>query len=212
MLYNDSNNWQNYINHVLTFEGGASRNPQDTASACVPVGQIHTIKGVTYCTFKDRADKIGISPVTYERFLNLTAEDSAKFLYSFYKQVKGENFSDSLALAITEAGWGSGTERAYKHLFDALKNLGQDANNKGEAVEKAKLLPEKVLFDEYIKVRRAYLNFLTSSPKYAPFKNGWNNRLKTFYDNFNPDTLGAKKKINGGALTLADIIYRIFNF
>ena len=212
MIYNDSNNWQDYIKHVLTWEGGASRNPKDTASACVSAGQIHTVKGVTYCTFKDRADKVGISPVTYERFLNLTDEDSAKFLYTYYKNVKGENFKDSLALALTEAGWMSGTDRAYKHLYDALKNLGQDAKNKAEAVEKAKILPEKVLFDEYVKIRRAYLNFLATSPTYASFKNGWNNRLKNFYDKFNPDAIGAKKKLTAGLLILPILLiaYLIF--
>lgn len=213
MLYNDSNNWQNFIKHVLYWEGGTSRSPKDTTAAkCVEAGQIHTNKGVTYCTFKDRADKLGISPVTYERFLNLTAEDSAKFLYTFYNSVNASKFSDSLGLALTEAGWMSGSDRAFKHLYDALKNLGQDAKNKTEAIEKSKLLPEKMLFDEYVKVRRAYLNFLTSSPKYAPFKNGWNNRLKSFYDNFNPETLSGKKKLVAGLLILPVLLigYLIF--
>lgn len=212
MLYNDSNNWIEYVKHVLQWEGGVSRNPNDTASKCVQAGQIHTNKGVTYCTFKDRAGAIGISPVTYDRFLNLTDEDGAKFLYSFYNQVNASKFSDSIALALTEASWGSGTDRAYKHLYDALKNLGQTATSKAEAIEKSKLLPEKVLFDEYTKVRRQYLDFLTKSPKYASFKNGWNNRLKSFYDTFNPDNISGKKKLVAGALLLPILLisYLIF--
>lgn len=212
MLYNDSNNWIEFIKHVLNWEGGVSRNPNDTASSCVQAGQIHTNKGVTFCTFKDRADKVGISPVTYERFLNLTDEDSAKFLYSFYKNVNGDKFNNSLSLAMTEAGWMSGTDRAYKHLYDALSNLGQTAKTKAEAIEKAKILPEKVLFDEYVKLRRAYLNFLATTPRYASFKNGWNNRLKAFYDKFNPDAIGAKKKLTAGLLILPILLisYLIF--
>lgn len=204
MLYNDSNNWVKYIQHVLSFEGQLDKDPRDTASKCVQAGQYHTNRGVTFCDFKDRAQSLGISPVSYERFLNLTDEDSAKFLYSYYKDVKGSDLPDSLALAVTEAGWGSGVERAYKHLYDALKNLGQTATTKQEARDKSKLLPEKVLFDEYIKQRRLYYDFLTSSPKYAPFKNGWNRRLKSFYDSFNPDVIGQKKKLGLGlALLLA---------
>ena len=211
MLYNDSNKWQEYISHVIQWEGGFSKNPSDSAASCVPAGQYHTNKGVTYCTFKDRAGALGISPVTYERFLNLTDEDAAKFLYFYYNNVAGSKLPDSIALAMTEAGWGSGTDRAYKHLYQALSNLGQEAKNKGEAQAKSFLLPENVLFDEYTKVRRAYLNFLTASPKYAPFKNGWNNRLLSFYSKFSPSGNQKKKLIVSGALILLtlSIIYLI---
>jgi lysozyme family protein len=150
---------------------------------------------------------LGISPVSYERFLNLTDEDVAKFIYSFYNAVQGSNFPDSISLAMTEAGWMSGTDRAFTHLYDALKNLGQTANSKTEAVQKAKILPEKVLFDEYIKLRRQYLQMLLKSPKYAT-NTGWISRLQRFYDKFNPDVIGSKKK--NSLFNLSDIIDSLF--
>lgn len=207
MLYNDSNEWLDYTSHILREEGKTSANPTDKASKCVPTGQIHTNKGVTYCTFKERASTLGISPVSYERFLNLTDEDVAKFIYSFYNAVQGSNFPDSISLAMTEAGWMSGTDRAFTHLYDALKNLGQTANSKTEAVQKAKILPEKVLFDEYIKLRRQYLQMLLKSPKYAT-NTGWISRLQRFYDKFNPDVIGSKKK--NSLFNLSDIIDSLF--
>ena len=209
MIYNDSKNWLDYTKHILQWEGKTSKDPQDTASKCVKAGQIHTNKGVTYCTFKSLADKLNITPNTYERFLNLTDEDTAKFIYSFYKNVGGQNFPDSLALALTESAWGSGTERAYKHLYDALKDLGQDAKTKAEAVINASKVPEKVLFDLYLTKRRQYLEFLGKSPKYSKYINGWLNRLKSFYTNFN--TIETKKK-NRTFNTLSDFINNIFNF
>ena len=207
MLYNDSNLWLDYTNHILKFEGKTSKNPKDTASKCVPSGQIHTIKGVTFCTFKDRASILGISPVTYERFLSLTDEDVAKFIYSYYNQVQGSKFPDSIGLFMTESGWMSGPDRAWKHLFDGLAELGQKVSSKEEAVQVVSKLPENVLFNELVKIRRQYLNALTSSPKYSEFKEGWNQRLRSFYDSFRPDGSGAKKKIRN----LDDIIRLIFN-
>lgn len=209
MIYNDSSKWIDFTNHILQWEGKTSKDPKDTASKCVDAGKIHTNKGVTYCTFKDNALRLNITPVTYERFLNLSNEDVAKFIYSYYKNVNGQSFADSIALALTESAWGSGTERAYKHLFDALKELGQDAKTKAEAVINASKVPEKVLFDLYLTKRRQYLEFLGKSPKYSKFIKGWLNRFKSFYTNFNP--INSDKKKNN-AFTLADFISNIFNF
>ena len=209
MIYNDSNKFLDYTKHILRWEGKTSKDPKDTASKCVDAGQIHTNKGVTFCTFKDNALRLNITPVTYERFLNLTDEDVAKFIYSYYKNVGGQNFNDSLALAMTESAWGSGTERAYKHLYDALEDLGQKATTKTEAVINASKIPEKVLFDLYLSKRREYLQFLGKSPKYSKFIDGWMNRFKSFYTNFNP--INSEKKKNNN-FTLADFINNLFNF
>ena len=208
MIYNDSKNWLDYTKHILQWEGKTSKDPQDTASKCVNAGQIHTNKGVTYCTFKDNAERLKITPVSYERFLNLTDEDVAKFIYSFYKNVNGQNFPDSIALAMTESAWGSGTERAYKHLYDALKDLGQEAKTKSEAVINASKIPEKVLFDLYLTKRRQYLEFLGKSEKYSKFLNGWLNRFNSFYNNFNLDNL----KKNKSNFTLEDFFTKLLNF
>ena len=195
MLTDNSNSWLKYTSHLLSEEGGKSSSLNDTASKCAPSpGKIHTNKGVTYCTFKTLANSLGVTPVTYERFLNLTDEDVAKFVYSYYTSVDGAKFNDSLALAMTEAGWMSGPTRAYQHLYDALKELGTTVSGKKEAQQEAQKFSDSLLFDEYIKQRRKYLLMLMSTPKYSMNK-GWITRLKKFYEQFKPDVLNPKKKI-----------------
>jgi lysozyme family protein len=208
MIYSDSDNWLKYTNHVLREEGKTSKDPNDKGPAsCVKPGQIHTNKGVTFCTFRDRADKLGISPVTYERFLALTNEDVAKFIYSYYNQINGSSYPDSIALALTEINWMSGPDRPFKILFQALSNLGQPVTTKKESIIAVDKLPEKVLFDEIIKERKKHLESLLKSPTYAN-NTGWIPRLKRFYDSFNPDVIGSKKKLT--AVLLFPILLVIF--
>jgi hypothetical protein len=193
MLYNDSNNWLKFTQHILKYEGGLSKRASDeSASKCVQAGQFHTNKGVTFCTFKERADKLGISPVTYERFLNLTDEDVAKFIYAYYNGVNGSSYPDSIALAMTEASWGGGP--VFAQLYKALSNLGQPVSTKKDSIIAVDKLPERMVFDEFIKIRKQYLQTLMLSPKYS-MNVGWIPRLQSFYDNFNPDVIGSKKKL-----------------
>ena len=211
MIYNDSNIWLKYNKHVLQWEGKTSKDPGDINPAkCVEPGQIHTNKGVTYCTFKSLADKLNVTPNTYERFLNLSDEDVAKFTYSFYKMVNGQNFPDSIALAMTESAWGSNSDRAYKHLYDALNDLGLQTKTKADAVINASKVPEKVLFDLYVTKRRQYLDFLGKSPKYSKYINGWNNRMKSFYSLFSPTGETKKKIALLSILPILLITYLIF--
>lgn len=207
MLYNDSKIWVQYVIHVKGAEGTLDKDSRDQASKCVQPGQYHTNRGVTFCDFKARAQSLGITPVTYERFLQLTAEEGAKFLYSYYKDVNGDQFPDSLGLAMTESGWLSGINRAWKNLYKTLENLGQTATTKDEAIQKVKMFDEKTIFSEYMKVFKDYITFLGNSPKYSMYKVGWLNRLKRFYDQFNPDVIGQKK--NRG-ITLEDLINNLF--
>jgi len=180
MLNNNSNSWVNYIKHVLFWEGKTSSNPNDSAAKCVNSGQIHTNKGVTFCTFKANAIKLGILPVTYERFLQLTEEEAAKFLYKFYQLSKGDQLPNKLALAITEAAWLSYTDRAYKHLRDALNKLGYPVTTNKEAIIKANILDTDLIVKEYQKERKKFFDYLVTIPKNKNFKNGWYNRLNAF--------------------------------
>jgi len=182
MLTSNSNSWVNYIKHVLNFEGGLSKDPQDSAAKCNTAGLYHTNKGITFCTFKANAIKLGILPVTYERFLQLTEEEAAKFLYKFYQIAKGEKLPNKLAIALTEAAWGSGNSRAYKHLRDAINKLGYPVSTDTAAINKAAVLDPELLLKEYQKQRAAYLTYLTSLDKYKKYKKGWFNRLNALND------------------------------
>lgn len=194
MLQNNSPYWIQYINHILKWEGKTSNDPDDTtAAACVNPGQIHTNKGVTFCTFKQFAASLGITPVTYDRFLKLTNNDVAKFIYRFYTNINGEKYPDSLALSMLEASWLSGQNRAEKHLIDTLKSFGKIPLNMTHAATISHTIPEATLFDKYNAIRWAYLvDFLGNSPKYAKFKKGWANRLTDFKNKYRPGGIGLK--------------------
>jgi len=214
MLYNDSNLWENYMKHVLFYEGDRDKDPDDTASKCVQPGQVHTVHGVTFCVFKSDAARLGISPVTYERFLKINNAEATKFLYDSYKRVNGAKYPDTIALALTEAAWMSFYPRAATHLKDALAEFGIIANTEAERQEGAKKLNERLLFDEYVKQRTAFLNKLINSKtgKWKKYKNGWLARQKKFYDTFKPSPTGDEKKKYGSSFTtLADIINNLFN-
>ncbi len=192
MLTSSSKYWQDYTKHILKWEGKTSKDPRDTTAArCVSPGMIHTNKGVTYCTFKEMAASLGITPVTHARFLKLTDQEVGRFIFRFYQNVNGQKWPDSLAVAMVEAAWLSGKQRAEKHLLDALADLGQTVYTITDAERAVKSIPEQKLFDAYLKRRRAYLiDYLGNSPKYAVFKKGWNNRLTEFQTKYRPGAGG----------------------
>src|SRR5574338_1164262 len=104
MIARDSQQFKDFVKHILSWEGGLSNDPDDrSAAACVQPGQYHTNKGVTFCTFKALAPRLDISPVTYEKFIKMTDEEVGRFIYSFYKNVQGDKFSDAIGLSLAEA-------------------------------------------------------------------------------------------------------------
>lgn len=183
-----SNTWGKYTQHILKWEGKTSSDPRDTAASCYP-GGIHTNKGVTFCTFKQLAPKLGIKPITHDRFLKLTDQDVGQFIYEYYKNVRGPELPDSVALALTEAAWGSGPGRAFQHLRDSVKDLGKPAISTSQAIQSASQVDKKKLFDAYQARRKAYLQNLGKDPKYAVFLKGWLNRLTSFNSAFRPAAL-----------------------
>lgn len=179
------------VKHILSFEGGLSKDERDTAVKCAPFkGAYHTNKGITYCTFKDLAGKLNITN-TYDRFTTLTDTDVAKFIYYFYKDVNGDRMPASIGLSITEAAWGSGKSRAIKNLQQALVNLGKLDSDEvdgvfGAITENAiRSVPEQILYNEFWKERQRFIDSLTAQPKYAMFKRGWQRRIDTFLGKFN---------------------------
>jgi len=177
--------FKKYVAHVLRWEGKTSKDPNDTAASCAPfAGAYHTNKGVTFCTFKKIALQLGITPVSYQRFVQLTDEDVSKFILYFCEEAGVSAIETRIALAVTEAAWGSGPDRAVRHLQTALNNLGQKVSVDGEMgtetfIAITKTDPE-ALYDEYWKERRMFLDRLTSQAKYARYKTGWNNRVNAF--------------------------------
>lgn len=183
--------FKDFVSHILSFEGGLSKDERDTAVSCAPFkGAYHTNKGVTYCTFKSLAESLGI-PNTYDRFIKMTDDDTAKFIYHFYKESHGDLMPPSIGLSVTEASWGSGVSRAMKNLQQALFNLGKlsssdvDGGWGSDTQNAVKSVSEPILYSAFWKERQRFIDSLTAQPKYAMYKKGWQRRIDSFLSNIN---------------------------
>jgi lysozyme family protein len=188
-----STKFNNYFkNVVLKWEGKTSNDSRDTAVRCAPFsGAIHTNKGVTFCTFKANAKRLKIEPVTYNKFISLTDEEIKRFVWDFMRSVQAEQFKDSVALALTEAAWGSGSVRAIRQLYEALNKLNYRLPVKDTLTQNviniANNINEQLLFNEFIKIREKYLyETLGKNPRYSMFVRGWRNRMEDFKKKFAP--------------------------
>ena len=205
-LQSTSDLWQKYASHVLSFEGKLSNDQDDTAASCNP-GLYHTNKGVTYCTFKANARSLGILPVTYDRFLKLTEGDAAKFMYKYYKNVKGDQLPDTIAIQMTEAAWGSGPDVANSLLMRSLSDIGTNVGTISEAYKAANKADESQLFNAMTKRRYNWLNTLSDKPKYKKYKNGWLRRQTNLINTF---TGAAKKKTRTDYINFNNFIKYLF--
>jgi lysozyme family protein len=111
----------------------------------------------------------------------MTDDEVGRFIFEYYKNIRGSELPNSVAVAMTEAAWGSGQGRAFKHLRDSLSDLGRPVISNSQAIQAAAQVPEKRLFDAYFNQRLNYLaNTLGSQPKYGMFRRGWINRQNAF--------------------------------
>jgi lysozyme family protein len=209
----DSPEFKKYLVHVLQWEGLTSKNPKDKAASCAPVaGGIHTNKGVTFCTFKKYAAQLGITPVTYDRFLALSNDDVAKFVFLFMQQAEASPLPNMVALSVTEAAWMSGPSRAKKHLQYALNALGQKVTIDGDigpaTMNAVKNVDPKKLYEAYWIERKKYLLQLSADPDYASFKNGWLNRLNSFLQKFPVAAAAAASGFGVALIILAFFIFK----
>ena len=188
MITANSRTWNNFVRHILKWEGKTSRDPRDKAAKCFP-GGIHTVKGITFCTFRSLAPKLGITPVTHARFLKLTDAEVGLFIYEFYKEVRGYEFPSNLALAMTEAAWMSSSSTALSHLRQAMANAGLPARTTKEAIDSTRKLPSVTLFSRYQGVRKAFLESLGKRKDYSQYLTGWLNRFNDFNKKFTPTSL-----------------------
>jgi len=207
----NSAQFQQFVKHILSFEGGLSKDPRDTAVKYAPFpGAYHTNKGVTYAAFAALGPKIGISPISYEKFVKLTDADVAKFIYEFYKSVNGPQLPGSVGLSVAEAAWGSGPVPAIKQLQQALINLKKlppgsaDGKFGPQTLAAVRSTGEKALYDEFWKVRRAFINSLTAQKSYAIYERGWNRRIDSFLNNIKPVAIT-------GLLLLTGLAYLVYS-
>ena len=207
----NSAQFQQFVKHILSFEGGLSKDPRDTAVKYAPFpGAYHTNKGVTYAAFTALAPRLGITPVNYERFLKLSDQDVGKFIYEFYKSVNGDKLPGSVGLSVAEAAWGSGPVPAIKQLQQALINLKKlpagsaDGKFGPRTLAAVKATNEKDLYTAFWKVRRAFIDSLTAQKSYAVYAKGWNRRIDSFLNTIKPVALT-------GLLLLTGIAYLVYS-
>lgn len=176
MIQSNSDIWKDYTRHVLKWEGKTSNDPRDTTAAkCVNKGQIHTNKGVTFCTFKQLAGKLGITPITHARFLKLTDYEVGLFIYDFFQKNNPSRFSDRVALSLTEARWLSGS-RAIEHLQKVVKQPVTGVLNEA-TIQAANNMDETELLTAYWQERDRFFKGLKNAKTYY---NGWKNRMVSF--------------------------------
>jgi lysozyme family protein len=189
MLITQTSIWQNYLSHILSFEGKTSKDPRDSASKYAPfAGAYHTNKGITYYTFKNFAKSCGIGPVTYERFLKLSDQDVSAFLYNiYYKDMQGRYIKDPIAFSLIEMAYGSGQATAARTLQKALNDIGIKARLTGrmdmETINLMRRAGIKTLFNAMWKIRMEYLQSLSV---WETYKNGWTSRINSFINKFQP--------------------------
>ena len=210
-MENSSAQFQQFVKHILSFEGGLSKDPRDTAVRYAPFqGAYHTNKGVTYAAFTSLGPKIGVTPITYDHFVKLTDAEVGKFIYEYYKSINGDKLPGSIGLSVTEAAWGSGPVPAIKQLQNALINLKKLAPGSADGKFGPKTLAavqatsETALYNEFWKVRRAFINSLTAQKSYAQYEKGWNRRIDSFLNTIKPVAIT-------GLLLLGGLAYLVIN-
>jgi lysozyme family protein len=186
-------NLQTYINFIKRWEGGLSRDPNDSASKFpnpLPYkgkSGYHTNMGITYMVWDS------VFPNKDAEFYTMTDEQWFKvFKKLYWDGVKGDSFeSFSVAVFVTGMAWGSGASRAGITLQQALKNLGKDVVIDGKiglkTIAAANEVDECKLFDELTRLREQFfLAISKDGTKNAKFRKGWLNRLADYKKTFRP--------------------------
>ena len=178
-------NYQNLISDILFFEGGLSKDKNDTASKNpVPDGTgNHTNKGVTWATFKSLSTQLGYS-ATAELFYKMPKDIWLKiYKIGYWDYIKaGSINSQAIANLYLQMAWGSGRDTAITQMFNWLNsykkgivktktkdNIIVAINDLSKSKE-----TEKQLF---LYLWNTRLNFLMSLKNWNTYKNGWTKRM-----------------------------------
>lgn len=183
--------YKKIIEHTQKWEGGLSRDKNDSASVNpnpLPYkGQTgwHTNKGITYATWVSLFGKDSNA-----EFYEMKDEQWIKAYFVYYNAVKGGKvLNDSIAYFLTQIAWGSGANRAGKTVQKALNELGHNLSVDGvigvKTLQAINTTDSKTLFDKMIEVRVKFFQDI-SKDKNAKFLKGWLRRLEDFRVTFRP--------------------------
>ena len=185
---------EKYIQFVLKWEGGMSRDKSDSASSfpCPTlynkVGGWHTVKGITYavwCNFYGKNKD--------QRFFEMNADDWFNVFKTLYwNSVRADEFkSINVAIFVTGMCWGSGKSQAVTSLQRAISNCGVAIDKDGilgnTTIRLANSLEPRVLFDALTAERERFFRAIgRPNSKNAKFLKGWLNRLEDYKKTFRP--------------------------
>ena len=175
-------NLDKYLDFVARWEGKYGKSLEDSASRyfCpTPYKGVkyHTSHGITYQTW---VNSFGTD--NDAEFYSMPSEMWFKiFKTRFWDKVKGDALPFNIAVLTTEFAWMSGVGVGAKSLQSALRKLGQNIEIDGQignqTINAVKNVDSKALFDEMIKIRRAFYERIAVG-KNAKWKKGWLNRLE----------------------------------
>lgn len=159
------------IPHILKWEGGFVNDPDDLGGA--------TCKGVTYKSYKLYKKRKGLPEPTVEDLKNISNEEFTEILKTMYWDAcLGDRInSQSVANAIVDWAWNSGTRTAVKEVQQILgvKDDGILGNITLAAINSRSPLP---LFGAIQTARKFYVERICiARPKNKKFYKGWVNRI-----------------------------------
>lgn len=177
-------NYQNLISDIIFFEGGLSKDKNDTASKNpVPDGTgNHTNKGVTWATFVSLGKQLGYNPTIklfYEMPKNIWLEVYKRGFWDYIKA--GSLNSQAIANLYVQMAWGSGRDTAINQMFNLLNkyksgfvtsktkdNIIKALNSISQSSEEMKL---------FLFLWEQRMLFLQSLKNWSVYKNGWTKRM-----------------------------------
>ena len=159
------------VPHMLKWEGGWSDDSDDLGG--------ETMMGITYKTYKLYCKRKGYPQPTIEQLKSLSMEQFTDILKTMYWDVcrADEIVNQSVANAVVDWGWNSGTATAVKEVQRILgvKDDGVIGNITLAAINSWSPLP---LFGQIKQARIAYIEYICNArPANKKFYRGWMNRI-----------------------------------
>lgn len=168
-------NFQEYLPHLLKFEGGWSDNKLDKGGA--------TNLGVTLAVWiKKGYDKDKDGDIDKADLKLITPEDAGVIAKKYYwDPVKGDEInSQSVAEFIADWAYNSGTQTAIKKT-QRLLGLVDDGVLGPKTLAAINSADPKTLFNKLKASRLAFVRSIVEySPKQSVFLKGWENRINSF--------------------------------
>lgn len=163
------------VPYILKFEGGFVNDPDDLGG--------ETCKGITFKTYKLYRQRKKLPTPTIEDLKIISDEEFTSILKEMYWDACKADFieSQSVANAIVDWAWNSGTTTAVKEIQKVLgvKSDGVIGNITLSAINSHSPLP---LFGLIQQTRKDYIDRICKArPANEKYRKGWMNRINSLY-------------------------------